>query len=52
MDELVFVDIVVYVVSEMDEDCLYVMGSGLIVVVIMEEMGFENILLGVDLVVD
>ena len=51
-DELVLADIAAYVVSEMDEDCLYVMGSGSTVAAIMEEMGLENTLLGVDLVAD
>ncbi|KPM83292.1 ATP-NAD kinase family protein [Pseudoalteromonas lipolytica] len=51
-DELVLADIAAYVVSEMDEDCLYVMGSGSTVAAIMEEMGLENTLLGVDLVAE
>ena len=49
-DELVLADIAAYVVSEMDEDTLYVMGSGSTVEAIMHEMGLENTLLGVDLV--
>ena len=49
-DELVLADIAAYVVSEMDEDTLYVMGSGSTVEAIMQEMGLENTLLGVDLV--
>ena len=51
-DELVLADIAAYVVSEMDEDTLYVMGSGSTVGAVMEEMGLENTLLGVDLVED
>lgn len=51
-DELVLADIVAYVVSEMDADTLYVMGSGSTVGAVMEEMGLENTLLGVDLVED
>ena len=51
-DELVLADIAGYVVSEMDEDTLYVMGSGSTVAAIMQEMGLENTLLGVDLVAD
>lgn len=51
-DELVLMDIAAYVVSEMDEDTLYVMGSGSTVAAIMQEMGLDNTLLGVDLVED
>jgi len=51
-DELVLADIAAYVVSEMDADTLYVMGSGSTVGAVMEEMGLENTLLGVDLVED
>lgn len=49
-DELVLADMAAYVVSEMDADILYVMGSGSTVGAVMEEMGLENTLLGVDLV--
>jgi len=51
-DELVLADIAAYVVSEMDADTLYVIGSGSTVGAVMEEMGLENTLLGVDLVED
>ena len=51
-DELVLADIAAYVVSEMAADTLYVMGSGSTVGAVMEEMGLENTLLGVDLVED
>ena len=51
-DELVLADIAAYVVSEMDANTLYVMGSGSTVGAVMEEMGLENTLLGVDLVED
>ena len=51
-DELVLADIAAYVVSEMDADILYVMGSGSTVGAVMEEMGLKNTLLGVDLVED
>jgi len=51
-DELVLADIAAYIVSEMDADTLYVMGSGSTVGAVMEEMGLENTLLGVDLVED
>jgi predicted polyphosphate/ATP-dependent NAD kinase len=51
-DELVLTDMAAYIVSEMDEDTLYVMGSGSTVAAVMAEMGLENTLLGVDLVKD
>ena len=51
-DELVLADIAAYVVSEMDAATLYVMGSGSTAGAVMEEMGLENTLLGVDLVED
>jgi len=49
-DELVLVDIAADVVEAMDDDALYIMGSGSTVAVVMEELGLENTLLGVDLV--
>ncbi|RXE99051.1 ATP-NAD kinase family protein [Pseudoalteromonas sp. PS5] len=51
-NELVLADIAAYVVSEMDEDETYIMGSGSTVAAVMEEMGLENTLLGVDVVKD
>ncbi|MBG9998281.1 ATP-NAD kinase family protein [Pseudoalteromonas sp. NSLLW24] len=51
-DELVLADIAAHVVSQMDEDTFYIMGSGSTVEAIMEEMGLENTLLGVDLIKD
>ena len=51
-DELVLADISAYVVSEMDEDWQYIMGSGSTVGAVMAEMGLDNTLLGVDLVDD
>ena len=51
-DELVLADIAAHVVSEMDEEHMYIMGSGSTVAAIMDEMGLENTLLGVDLVQD
>lgn len=51
-DELVLADIAAHVVSEMDEDTLYIMGSGSTVEAIMQEMGLDNTLLGVDLIKD
>ncbi|TLX51039.1 ATP-NAD kinase [Pseudoalteromonas ruthenica] len=52
VDELVLADIAAFVVSEMDEQFQYIMGSGSTVAAVMEEMGLENTLLGVDLVQD
>ncbi|WP_165729184.1 ATP-NAD kinase family protein [Pseudoalteromonas sp. 31A1] len=51
-DELVLADIAAHVVSQMDEDTFYIMGSGSTVEAIMEEMGLDNTLLGVDLIKD
>jgi len=50
--ELVLADIAAYVVSQMDEDTFYIIGSGSTVEAIMEEIGLENTLLGVDLIKD
>lgn len=50
-EELVLADIAAYVIEDMDDE-LYVMGSGSTVAAIMQEMGLENTLLGVDLVHD
>ncbi len=51
-DELVLADIAAYVVSEMDDDTHYIMGSGSTVAAVMDEMGLDNTLLGVDVVYD
>lgn len=50
-DELVLADIAADVIEGMDDDTMYVMGSGSTVAAIMEELGLENTLLGVDVVV-
>lgn len=50
-DELVLADIAADVIEAMDDDALYIMGSGSTVAVIMDELGLANTLLGVDLVV-
>lgn len=49
-DELVLADIAADVIESMDDDTLYVMGSGSTVAAIMEELGLANTLLGVDVV--
>jgi predicted polyphosphate/ATP-dependent NAD kinase len=51
-DELVLADIAAHVVEEMEEDDFYIMGSGSTVSYIMEEIGLENTLLGVDVILD
>ncbi|KAF7775045.1 hypothetical protein PCIT_a1139 [Pseudoalteromonas citrea] len=51
-DELVLADLAAYVISEMDEDEQYIMGSGSTVAAVMEELGLDNTLLGVDLIKD
>ncbi|WP_338589124.1 ATP-NAD kinase family protein [Shewanella khirikhana] len=51
VDELVLADIAAEIVSEMDYS-LYIMGSGSTVAAVMEELGLDNTLLGVDLVQD
>lgn len=49
-DEMVLADIAADVVESMDEDALYIMGSGSTVEAVMHELGLPNTLLGVDLV--
>lgn len=51
-DELVLTDIAAHVISEMEEDETYIMGSGSTVAFIMEEIGLDNTLLGVDVIQD
>ncbi|MCH1930748.1 ATP-NAD kinase family protein [Shewanella sp. A25] len=51
VDELVLADIADDVIQQM-EDELYIMGSGSTVAFVMEELGIENTLLGVDLIQD
>lgn len=48
-DELVLADIAADVIGHMDDE-LYVMGSGSTLAFIMEELGLDNTLLGVDLI--
>jgi predicted polyphosphate/ATP-dependent NAD kinase len=49
-EELVLDDIVADVVERMEPDTRYIMGSGTTVKAIMEHLGLDNTLLGVDLV--
>lgn len=51
-DELVLADIAADVIESMDADVLYIMGSGSTVEAIMDELGLDNTLLGVDAVVN
>lgn len=51
-DELVLSDIAAWVISQMESDEQYIMGSGSTVAAIMEELGLDNTLLGVDLIQD
>jgi predicted polyphosphate/ATP-dependent NAD kinase len=51
-DELVLADLSAYVISQMEDDDYYIMGSGSTVNAIMSEMGLDNTLLGVDLILD
>ena len=49
-EPLAIQDIAVEVVENLDEDTLYIMGSGTTTQAIMDELGLEGTLLGVDLV--
>ena len=49
-DELVLADIAADVIEAMEEETLYIMGSGSTVAFIMAELGLPNTLLGVDVV--
>ena len=47
---LVLADLAAYVVSQLEDDVRYVMGSGSTVAAVMAELGVDNTLLGVDVV--
>lgn len=49
-EELVLADLAAYVVSQLEDDVRYVMGSGSTVAAVMAELGVDNTLLGVDVV--
>nr|WP_220493883.1 ATP-NAD kinase family protein [Shewanella sp. SG41-4] len=49
VDELVLADIAADVIESMDDE-LYIMGSGSTVAAVMEDLGLENTLLGVDVI--
>ena len=52
VEELVLADIAADLIENMDEETLYIVGPGSTTRALMEEMGLENTLLGVDLVRD
>ncbi len=49
-DELVLHDIAEEIIENMEDDTLYIMGSGSTVAAVMDELGLANTLLGVDVV--
>ncbi|BDX07442.1 ATP-NAD kinase family protein [Planctobacterium marinum] len=49
VEELVLADIAAHVIEMMDDE-LFIMGSGTTVAAVMEEMGLDNTLLGVDVI--
>lgn len=49
-EELVLADLAAYVVSQLEDNVRYVMGSGSTVAAVMAELGVDNTLLGVDVV--
>ncbi|WP_198676525.1 ATP-NAD kinase family protein [Aliidiomarina soli] len=51
-DELVLTDIADDVIENMEDDALYIMGSGSTVAALMEQMDLPNTLLGVDAIVN
>lgn len=50
VEELVLADIAAYICEEMEEGVLYLLGSGKTTQAVMEQLGLENTLLGVDAV--
>lgn len=52
VEALVLEEIAAYLIEQMDEDTLYIMGPGTTTRAVMEAMGLPNTLLGVDLVKD
>jgi len=51
-DELVLADIAAHVIELMEPEQTYIMGSGSTVAYVMEELGLDNTLLGVDVIQD
>lgn len=52
VEEFVLQDIAATLIEEMEDDCLYIVGPGSTTRGFMEELGLENTLLGVDLVLN
>lgn len=50
VEELVLADIAAEVIERMEPDTCYIIGSGTTVQAVMDELGLENTLLGIDLV--
>lgn len=52
VEDLVVTEVAAWVADSLDDDSYYLMGSGSTVAVVMEQLGLDNTLLGVDLVRD
>ena len=50
VEDLVITEVAAWVADSLEDDTWYLMGSGSTVAVVMEQLGLENTLLGVDLV--
>lgn len=50
VEDLVVTEVAAWVADSLEEDTYYLMGSGSTVALVMEQLGLENTLLGVDLV--
>lgn len=50
VEELVLADIAAFICADMDDDVLYLVGSGKTTQAVMDELGLDNTLLGVDAV--
>ena len=50
IDELIIEDIAAAVIDEMQDDCYYLIGSGSTTAAVMNQLGLENTLLGVDMI--
>jgi predicted polyphosphate/ATP-dependent NAD kinase len=52
VEDLVITEVAAWVADSLEDDTWYLMGSGSTVAVVMEQLGLENTLLGVDLVLN
>ena len=50
VEDLVVTEVAAWIADSLEDDTFYLMGSGSTVAVVMEQLGLENTLLGVDLV--